>query len=78
MSQSQTLITLIKKSNKNKKYVANCRIISLLTFDLKILSHSKEKSPRNAKETTYVNEKFIGESGRLIDNVFKIMQQINC
>ena len=63
MSQLQTLITLIKKSNKNKKYVANC----------KILSHSKEKSPRNAKETTYVNEKFIGESGRLIDNVFKIM-----
>ena len=39
-SQRQTIIKLLEKSNKGKRYISNWRTISLLNFDLKMVSKS--------------------------------------
>ena len=64
---------------KDKIYISNWRSISLLNFDLKMISKSlatrvkKVLSNLNdASQTVYVNERFIGESSRLIDDVIKV------
>ena len=86
VSQRQAIIKLLEKPNKDKRYVANWRLISLLHFDLKIISKSLTTRLKNllrklmdARQTAYMNEKFIGESGRLIDDVLKVcdMQKLS-
>ena len=86
VSQRQAIIKLLEKPNKDKRYVANWRLISLLHFDLKIISKSLATRLKNllrklmdARQTAYMNEKFIGESGRLIDDVLKVcdMQKLS-
>ena len=86
VSQKQAIIKLLEKSNKDKRYVANWRPISLLDIDSKIISKSLATRLKNvlgklidARQTAYVNERFIGESGRLIDDVLKVcdMQKLS-
>ena len=85
-SQMQAIIKLLEKPNKDKRYVANWRPISLLNFDLKLISKSLATRLKNvlgklidSRQTAYVNERFIGESGRLIDDVIKVcdMQKLS-
>ena len=73
-SQRQAIIKLHRKPNKDKRYVANWRPILLLNFDLKNISKSFATTLKNvlgklidARQTAHVNERFIGESGHLID-----------
>ena len=73
------MIKLFEKPNKDKRYISNWRPISLLNSDLKMISKSLvtrvEKVLSNlidARQTAYVDERFIGESGRLIDDVIKV------
>ena len=40
LSQPQAIIKLLKKSNKDKRYISNWRPIPFLNFDLKIISKS--------------------------------------
>ena len=86
VSQRQAIIKLLEKPNEDKRYVANWRPISLLNFDLKIISKSLATRLKNvlgkltdARQTAYVNERFIGESGRLIDHVLEVcdMQKLS-
>ena len=39
-SQRQAIIKCLEKANKDKRYISNWRPISLLNFDLKIISKS--------------------------------------
>ena len=73
------MIKLLEKPNKDKRYISNWRPVSLLNFDSEIVSKSLatrvKKVPSNlidARQTFYVNKRFIGESGRLIDDVIKV------
>ena len=77
---------LLKISNKDKRYVSNWRPILLINFDLKIISKSWASRLKNvlgklidARQTAYVNERFIGESSCLIDDVLKVcdMQKLS-
>ena len=78
-SQRQVIIKLLEKPNKEKRYISNWRPISLLNFDFKMISKSLATSVRkvlsnliNSRQAAYVNERFIGESDRPIDNVIKV------
>ena len=73
------MIKLLEKPNKDKRYISNWRPVSLLNFDSEIVSKSLatrvKKVPSNlidARQTFYVNKRFIGESGRLLDDVIKV------
>ena len=71
-SQQQAIIKLLEKPNKYKGYISNWKPISLLTFDLKMVSKSLTARVKEVKEvlsnligarqTVYVNERFIGKS----------------
>ena len=78
-SQRQAIIKRLEKPNKDKRHISNWRPISLLNFDLKMISKSLATRVRkilsnliDSSETVYANERFIGESGRLIDDVIKV------
>ena len=85
VSQSQAITKLLEKANIGKRYVENWRPISLLNFGLKIDSKSLATRLKNVlgklidARKAYVDERFIGESGRLIDDVLKVcdMQKLS-
>ena len=75
-SQRQAIIKLLEKPNKDKRYISNWRPISLLNFDSKLISKSLAtrfikvlSNLIDARQTVFVNERFLGEIGRLIDDV---------
>ena len=79
ISQRQAIIKLIEKKDRDKRYIKNWRPISLLNVDIKILSKAlarrlKEVLPCliSAQETAYVQNRNIGESGRLISDIAEI------
>ena len=83
-SQKQAIIKLIKKKDRDKRFIKNWRPISLLNVDMKLISKvlaSRLKSVIstivNENQVTYVNNRFISESGRLISDVFEITNSLN-
>ena len=75
----QAIIKLIEKKDRDKRYIKNWRPISLLNVDIKILSKAlakrlKEVLPSliSAKQTAYVQNRNIGENGRLISDIIEI------
>ena len=83
-SQKQAIIKLIEKRDKDKRYIANWRPISLLNVDTKIFS--KTIASRfipilptiiHADQTAYVKGRFIGESVRQISQILNLCKQEN-
>ena len=83
-SQRQAIIKLIDKKDKDKRFIKNWRPISLLNVDYEIItkalaSRVKKFLPNliSPQQTTYVENRFIGESGRLIADIIEITDVVN-
>ena len=80
----ESVIKLIEKKDRDKRYIKNWRPISLLNVDTRILSKailSKLKTVLptliSSQQTAYVKNRFIGESGRLISDIIEITSCFN-
>ena len=78
-SKRQVIIKLLEKPDKDKRSISNWRPVSLLSFDLKMISKSFATRVKkvfsnliDARQAAYENERFTGESGRLIDDLIKV------
>ena len=83
-SQRQAIIKLIEKREKDKRYIANWRPISLLNVDTKIISKAIANKLKlilpsiiSNDQTAYVQGRFIGESTRLISDILEITDSFN-
>ena len=79
ISQRQAIIKLIEKKDIDKRYIKNWRPISLLNVEIKILFKALAKRLKevlscliSAQQTAYVQNRNIGESGRLISDIIEI------
>ena len=84
ISQRQTVIKLIGRKHHDKQYIRNWRPIYLLNVDTKILSKAVSRKLKAvlptlifSQQTAYVENRFIGESGRLIFDVIEISDWLN-
>ena len=84
ISQRQAVIKLIEKKDRDKRYIKNWRLISLLNVDTKILSKaiSNKLKPAfptliSSQQTAYVKNRFIGGSGRLISEIIEFSGCLN-
>ena len=84
VSQRQAIIKLMEKKDRDKRYIKNWRPISLLNVDYKIFSKALAKKlidviPKivSGEQTTYVKNRFIGESGRLISDIIQTTDIFN-
>ena len=83
-SQRQAVIKLIEKKDKDKRFIKKWQPFSLLNIDYKIISKAlasrfKKVLPNliSPQQTTYVENRFIGESGRLIADIIEITDVLN-
>ena len=84
ISQTQAVIKLTEKKDRDKRRIKSWRPISLLNVDTKILSKAvsdKLKAVLStlifSQQTAYVKNRFIGENGRLISDKIKIIDWFN-
>ena len=82
-SQRQAVIKLLEKKDKDKRLISNWRPISLLNVDYKITSkifasRLKKVLPNLilSQQTTYVAERCINESGRLISDLLSVTKKM--
>ena len=82
-SKKQAVIKMLEKKNKDKRFIKNWRLISLLITDMKIIS--KLLSTRikgvllyltSSNQTTYVKNRFISKSGRVISDILEIAKTL--
>ena len=80
ISQRQAIIKLIENKDRDKIYIKNWKPISLLNVDMKILSKALTKRLKevltcliSAQQTVSVQNRNIGESGRLISDIIEIV-----
>ena len=78
-SQKQAIVKLMEKKDRDKRFIQNRRLISLLNVDLKIISKALSEKLRkvlpdlvSSQQTTYVKNRHIGERGRLISDIIEI------
>ena len=82
--QKQAIIKLLEKPNKDKRFICNCRPISLLSFDQKVISKNLAarlkkglSSLIDPRQTAYANGRFINERGSLIADIIEICDKEN-
>ena len=78
-SQRQAVIKLLEKKDRDKRLIKNWRPISLLNTDLKIFSKALAAKLKSvlpslitSQQTAYVQNRYIGEAGRLISDILDI------
>ena len=84
ISQRQAVIKLLEKKDRDKRFIKNWLLISLLNVDTKILSKAlaaklKPVLPSiiSSNQTAYVEKRCISESGRLISDIIEICEKEN-
>ena len=84
ISQRQAIIRLLEKKDKDKTKIINWRPISLLNVDLKIISKVIANRIKKvlhkfiaSNQTAYVNNRFIGEGGRLLSDILETSDKLN-
>ena len=82
-SQRQAVIKLLDKG-KDKRYIKNLRPISLMNYDAKLLHKTLADRLREVlaslispDQTAYIKERFLGESVRLISDIFETTKTFN-
>ena len=82
--ERQAIIKLIEKNGKDKRFIKNWRLISLLNIDYKIALKAlaerlKEILPVliSHEQTVYVKNRFICETGRLISDIIEVSDVFN-
>ena len=76
--QRQAMVTLMEKKGKDKRFLKNCRPISLINVDVKVASKSLALRVRkvlnsliHSDQTAYLKDRYIGESVRLIGDILE-------
>ena len=84
VSQRQAVIKLHEKKDRDKKLIKNWRPISLLNTDLKIFSKALAAKLKSvlpslitSQQTAYVQNRYIGEAGRLISDILDISDKLS-
>ena len=83
-SQKQAVITLIEKKGKDRLLLENCRPISLVKVDAKIMSKVIATRIKNVlpniihhNQTGYVKDRYIGKTVRSVFNVLDLTLKEN-
>ena len=81
-SQLQAIIKFIEKRDRDKRFIKNWRPISLLNTDTKLISKAlaarvKQILPSlvSFNQTAYVENRFIGQNGRLIPDILEMTKK---
>ena len=75
-SQKQAVIKMLRKKDKDKRFIKNWRSISLLNTNMKIISKvlsTRIKNVFKSNQTEYVKNRFISESERVISDIFFVL-----
>ena len=77
-SQKQAATKILRKKDEDKRFIKNWRPISLLNTDMKIISKVLSRRIKNvlpflisSRQTAYVKNRFINESGRVISDILE-------
>ena len=79
-SQKQAIIEMLGKKDKDKRFIKNWRLISLLNADMKIINKVLSTRIKNvppflisSNQTAYVKNSFVSESGRVILDILEML-----
>ena len=77
------VIKLIEKRDRDKRFIKNWRPISLLNTDTKLITKALAKRLKKVlpslvsyNQTAYVENRFIGENGRLISDILEMTKML--
>ena len=83
-SQRQAIIKLLEKKDRDKRLIKNWRPISLQNTNLNIFSKASAAKVKSvlpslitSQQTTYVQNRYIGEAGRLTSDILDICDKLS-